>query len=187
MDCSLPGSSVHGILQARILEWVAMPSLRGSSWPRDWTCISYISCIGRQVLYHWLHLGSPCVTCAVHIHTNILTCMCLRVCVCVCVYVWPQSHLQKHKFKEQMLEIYFFSRCCRLFQWWGFPGGSVGKKSVCQCRRCSRCRFHPWVRKIPWREIPWTEKPGGLQSMGSQRVGHDWMTEHAHIPKMNQH
>ena len=52
MDCMLPGSSVHGILQARILEWVAMPSSRGSSPPRDWTCVSYISCIGRQVLYH---------------------------------------------------------------------------------------------------------------------------------------
>ena len=35
MDCSLPGSSVHGILQARILEWVAMPSSRGSPGPRD--------------------------------------------------------------------------------------------------------------------------------------------------------
>ena len=34
MDCSLPGSSVHGILQARILEWIAMPFSRGSSWPR---------------------------------------------------------------------------------------------------------------------------------------------------------
>ena len=42
MDCSLPGSSVHGILQARILEWVAGPSFRGSSWPRDQTHISYI-------------------------------------------------------------------------------------------------------------------------------------------------
>ena len=41
MDCSLPDSSVHGILQARILEQVAMPSSRGSSWPRDWICISY--------------------------------------------------------------------------------------------------------------------------------------------------
>ena len=37
MDCSLPGSSVHGILQARILEWVATPSSRESFWPRDWT------------------------------------------------------------------------------------------------------------------------------------------------------
>ena len=52
MDCSPPGSSVHGILQARILEWVAMPSSRGSSWPRNWTCTSYVSSISRQVLYH---------------------------------------------------------------------------------------------------------------------------------------
>ena len=35
MDCSLPGASVHGIFQARILAWVAIPSSRGSSWPRD--------------------------------------------------------------------------------------------------------------------------------------------------------
>ena len=47
MDCSPPGSSVHGILQARILEWVGIPSSRGSSWPRDQTCISFI---GRQIL-----------------------------------------------------------------------------------------------------------------------------------------
>ena len=43
MDCSPPGSSVHGILQARILEWVAIPFSRGSSWLRDWTWISYIA------------------------------------------------------------------------------------------------------------------------------------------------
>ena len=52
MDCSLPGSCVHGIFQARILEWVAMPSSRGSSWPRDWTHVSYISCSGRRILHH---------------------------------------------------------------------------------------------------------------------------------------
>ena len=40
MDCSPPGSSVHGILQARILEWVVMPSSRGSSQPRDWSQVS---------------------------------------------------------------------------------------------------------------------------------------------------
>ena len=51
-DCSPPGSSVHGILQARILEWVAMPSSRGSAQHRDWTRVSCISCIGRQILYH---------------------------------------------------------------------------------------------------------------------------------------
>ena len=51
MNCGPPGSSAHGILQARVLEWVAMPSSRGSSWPRDQTLISYVSCIVRWVLY----------------------------------------------------------------------------------------------------------------------------------------
>ena len=40
-------------------EWVPMPSSRGSSWPKDWTHISYVSYNGRQVLYHLRHLGSP--------------------------------------------------------------------------------------------------------------------------------
>ena len=44
MDCSLPGSSVHGISSARILEWVAISFSKGSSWPRNWT---QVSCIGR--------------------------------------------------------------------------------------------------------------------------------------------
>ena len=59
IDCSLPGSPVHGILQARILNWVAIHSSRGSSWPRGWTCVFYVSCIGGWVLYHYHHLGSP--------------------------------------------------------------------------------------------------------------------------------
>ena len=52
MDHSLVGSSVHGIFQVRILEWVAMPSSRGSSQPRDGAHISYISCISRRVLFY---------------------------------------------------------------------------------------------------------------------------------------
>ena len=48
MDCNPTGSSVHGILQERILEWVAMPSSRGSSWPRDRTQVSYVSFIGSR-------------------------------------------------------------------------------------------------------------------------------------------
>ena len=61
MDCSPPGSSVHGILQARILEWAAMPSFRESSQPREQTCpMSLMStCTGKQILYHHCHVGSP--------------------------------------------------------------------------------------------------------------------------------
>ena len=43
MDCSPPGFSVHGISQARILKWVAIPFFRGSSWPRAWTRVSCIA------------------------------------------------------------------------------------------------------------------------------------------------
>ena len=60
-----------------------------------------------------------------------------------------------------------------------------GKELTCQCRRLKRCRFHPWIEKVPWRRaqqptsvfLPvesWTEEPGRLQSIGSYRVGHDW-------------
>ena len=51
MGCSLPGCSVQWILQARILEWVAISSSRGSSQPRYGIRVSCVSCIGRQVLY----------------------------------------------------------------------------------------------------------------------------------------
>ena len=50
MDCSLPGSSVHGISRARILECITISFSRGSSRPRDQTCVS---CIGMQILYCW--------------------------------------------------------------------------------------------------------------------------------------
>ena len=67
MDCSPPGSSVLGILQARILEWVAMPSSKESSWPRnqaspaDRCLLHLLHC--RQILYHW-------VTCESHRETT---------------------------------------------------------------------------------------------------------------------
>ena len=48
----LHGSSLHGILQAEILEWVAISSSRGSSWPSDRTSVSSISYIGRGIIYH---------------------------------------------------------------------------------------------------------------------------------------
>ena len=55
MDCSPPGSSVHGILQARILKWVAVPFSKGSSRPRDWTQVSRIC---RLILYRLSHQAS---------------------------------------------------------------------------------------------------------------------------------
>ena len=64
-DCSLPDPSVHGILQARILEWVSMSSsFKGSFWPRDQTCVSHL-------YLHWQALSLPLApsgksTCRIH-------------------------------------------------------------------------------------------------------------------------
>ena len=79
----------------------------------------------------------------------------------------------------------------------GFPGGAGGQEPACQCRRLKRWGFDPWVGNIlleegmaphssnlAWRS-PWTEEPGGLQSMGLQRVGHDWVTNTHTNPAMS--
>ena len=70
MDYSPPGSFVHWILLARILEWVAMPFLQGifPTQGVNWSFL-YVSCIGRWVLYHQRHLGSPrsCLSIFIHI------------------------------------------------------------------------------------------------------------------------
>ena len=52
MGYSPSSSSAHGVLQGRVLEWVAISSHRRSSWSRGWTCVSCVSCIGRWILYH---------------------------------------------------------------------------------------------------------------------------------------
>ena len=59
VDCSPPGSSVHGIFQARILEWVAISFSRGSSHPRDQNHLSCISCIGWWVPWQLSRQGIP--------------------------------------------------------------------------------------------------------------------------------
>ena len=84
--------SVLGILQARILEWVATPSSRGSSQPKDQTQVSYISCIGRRVLYHSCLLGAILVL--------------LKICTLqrwVYLRTVLQSFIQSHKKKQAQL------------------------------------------------------------------------------------
>ena len=76
MACSLPGSSVHGILQARILEWVATPSSRASSWPRDQTRIFCGSCAAGGFFSHWAIREVPipiyiCLHQQVHVCTKV--------------------------------------------------------------------------------------------------------------------
>ena len=59
MDCGRPGSSLHGISQARTLEWAAISSSRVPSQPRNWTHVSWVSFIGRRILHHWATWEAP--------------------------------------------------------------------------------------------------------------------------------
>ena len=59
MDCSPPGSFVHGISQARILEWVTISFSRGCSWPRDWSHVSYVSALASRFFKHWATWEAP--------------------------------------------------------------------------------------------------------------------------------
>ena len=128
------------------------------------------------------------------------------VCVCVCMCEPTQAHMHAWEMerlfwvKSQWLSSGICHNSDRPFSYHhqtDHPGIQfclssrnspvVGSKRI--HLKCRKCGFDPWVGKIPWRrrwqltpiflawEIPWTEEPGGLPSMGSQRVGHNWVTK----------
>ena len=87
MDCSLPGSSVHGIFQARVLEWVAISFSRGPSQPKDRT---WISCIADRCFTIW----SPYIYIHSHIYTH--TYVCMYVCINEPLHHTPTTLHQLH-------------------------------------------------------------------------------------------
>ena len=87
----------------------------------------------------------------------------------------------------------FFCNFCAVCFFWGFPSGTSGKESACQCRRHTRCEFDPLVGKIPWRR-EWLLTPAffpgkshGLRSLagyspwGHKELDTTEVTEHAHM------
>ena len=160
MDCSLPGSSVYGISQARILEWVAIPFSTGSFRTRIFPALFKVMGTVQQdkqvfeITFkpYTMHVGKWIIC------TKNITLSCLNACA-GCINYWAGIILY-NKLAYLLKLLYFL----------GFPGGSVVKNSPAK-------QFDPWVRIIPCRrkwqptpsicawEIPWTEEPGGLQSM----------------------
>ena len=96
MDCSSPDSSVHGILQARILEWVTMPSFRGSSRSRDQTKISCVFCIPGGI-FTTEPLQAPILGARLKFvfYLCFYLCMCMYVFMYVYVY-WYSLHYPKN-------------------------------------------------------------------------------------------
>ena len=137
MDCT-----VHGVLQARILEWVAFPFSRRSSQPRDWTLVSHIaggfftSWTTGEALEYWSGLAYPFFSRS----------------------SWPRNRTRVS--------------CI-----------AGGEESTCNAGNPGdRCRFDPWVRKIPWRQPTPVFLPGKSHgqrslvdySLWDHRVRHDW-------------
>ena len=129
MDYSPPFSSVHGIIQARILEWVAISFSRGSSWPREQTHISSVSSIGRQILYQ-------CAT------WEALTAFIIKLKLLYLASRVLYDHVSVSFFV--VISYYFFFPLFysnHRLPWW-----LSGKESTCQCNRHG---FDIWVKKIP--------------------------------------
>ena len=135
-DCNPPGSSVHGILQARILVWVAMPFSRGSSWPRDLTHVSYVSCIGRKILYHSHQLGSPLGPIKL---SNLL----------------PTSHLHSPKVRLDWLNLVpHFSSSVSVIILFPLHGTSILLTSEYKSQGLPCLRSHSWVFPLFPRDYP---------------------------------
>ena len=129
----------------------------------------------------------------------------VHLCGAICTFQGQRHTNWRFKSKEKKWDrlVPQLDPICVFKSWWGFrttkiktnrgfPAGTSGKESVCQCRRYKRCQFDPWVKKVPWRRkwlptpvflparIPQTEEPGRLQSMASRGVRHAWATGHTH-------
>ena len=155
MKCSLPGSSVHGILQARIPEWVAISFSRGTSLPKNWTQVSRIA--GR-----WF--TDTGATQEAQTSPDILYNPC------------PSSRIRHFSKETRFLLLENGIRSQDLAAWYTivwintlFIHPSIYGYLGCFLEKA----MAPHSSTLAWR-IPGTGEPGGLPSMGSHRVGHDW-------------
>ena len=140
MDCTPSGFSVHGILQARVLEWVAIPFSRGSSQPRDQT---QVSCIAGRHFNLWATREAPSRDHEIKTYRNCYLSHITQL-LSVRIMTWKPCQSLKPKLLNWMNILISNNNLC-------FLGGVSGKESTCQCRRHKRRRFDPWVSKIPWR------------------------------------
>ena len=181
MDCSLPGSSVHGIFQARVLEWIAISFSRASSQPRDWTQVSRIvdrrftvwatrevltMCIAWWIFTNETFTGAPKLP-VVPIHCQIsllifdfmqrksFVIYSLVFIFLGSIYLWASPmvlHVAMVHFHQ--CTIY----CYKTMSQFGFSWWLSGKESTSQGRRYRRYGFHPRVGKILWRRT-WQPTP----------------------------
>ena len=171
-DCSPPGSRAPGIFQARILEWVAISFCRGSSQPKDRKRVSYVSYMGRQILYYQHHFVSIKVwwgTSRYLGNDNSNTHPPLSLFFPLFL-ITLNDHLILYSYiKTPPVDL--------CYNWsLGFPGGASGEEPACQCRRQKRQASECWLGKIPWRGA-WRPTPVFLSG-----EFHGWESLVGHSP-----
>ena len=172
MDCSPPGSSVHGILQARILEWVAMSSSLGSFWRRDGTHVLY--------LLYWQVGFSTNATWEAHF--RVYWC---QTKVSMETVIWNEMKHEWCKFPGNIKDLLSHKGSLVAQSVKNLPAMQetwvplLGKGDPLEKEVATHSSVLAW-------KIPLTEEPGELQFMESLRARHDWATEnvqyrHEHI------
>ena len=167
MDHSSPASSVHGILQARILEWVPMHSSTDLPNPRERTWVFCVTCIAGRFFTHWATWEAKNDTVA-GLNTNISANN--------FVFIFINEYISKRRRQWHPTPVLLPGK----IPWTDEPGGLQSMGSRKESDTTERLHFHalekemaPHSSVLIWR-IPGTAEPGGLPSMGSQRVRHDW-------------
>ena len=154
MDCSQPGFSVHGLLQARIPEWVAIPFSRGSTWPRDWTWVCGIA--GRFpeppgkpfLLYPEMSRSPP---------SDLPWCGTNSCCLLSVHVAWP-VHSTRHR-SRSLFTLHFTPLSPHIpLDPFRLPGGSQSVSLAQEDPLEKGMATHSGI--LAWR-IPWTEEPGG--------------------------
>ena len=166
MDCSLPGSSIHGIFQARVLEWVAISFSRGSSWPGDRTQVSRIA--GRCFTL-WATREARNAKVGNKEIPGVTGKFGLRVQneaeQRLTVLPRERTGHSKHPLPTCVDKNKYYSHIRMVVLWVFF---------IFFSNVFSLLFTSIWVNSGSWW---WTGRPGVLRFMGSQRVGHDWATE----------
>ena len=166
MDLSPPGFSVHGILQASILEWVAMPSVGEGK-------------ISLSLLADVIPKAFQCILALMPLALSDDS---VRSLSRLSVFIKPPLPQSEGEFMlsppPMVFRLAVQDSSCWAVRRWGFPNGSVDKESACNAGDVGLIlgQEDPWEEEmanhssiLAWR-IPWTEEPGGLQSMGRKEL-----------------
>ena len=170
--CDCMDYTVHGILQARILDWVAVPFSRGSCWPMDRTQVSHIA---GELFTSWATREAHLYVRTLHIDVRQKP---TQHCKAIILRLQLKKKINPKDVMYRLVSVTNNTVLCiwkRLWCWEGLGEGGEGDDRGWDGWMASLTRW-TWV-SVNSGSWWWTGRPGVLRFMGSKRVGHDWATD----------